>query len=213
VELETTLGFRVGPGGWVLVQGRDYPVPVYVRFRQAPSGRLEVTELYLDGDGRLDPAFLRWLPLVTIEALANDADAREAIVDRLGEPGADLRRLAAYSGGHTFGRRANHWVARSYRAQIQGSDEAQAPMPRRPQWRPTKIEAPLLRLEVPSTVAYPDSFYQAVADAYSFLALASKRPAVELADANGVPPSTTRRWVKEARRRGLLAPGQKGRRG
>jgi transposase-like protein len=86
-------------------------------------------------------------------------------------------------------------------------------MPRRRRWRPQTVPVPDFKLEVPSTVPYPDDFYRRVADAYRFLALVSPRPAVELADANGVPPSTTRRWVKEARRRGVLAPGQKGRRG
>jgi hypothetical protein len=86
-------------------------------------------------------------------------------------------------------------------------------MPKPEPWRPARIEAPPLKFDVPSTVPYPDSFYQAVADAYSFLVMVSPRPSVVLADENGVPVTTTRRWVKEARRRGLLAPGQQGRRG
>jgi hypothetical protein len=217
MELETLLGFQVGPGGWVLVRGRDYPAPVYVRFQRGASGRLEVAELYIDGNGRIDPAFLRWLPLVTLEALANEPDTSEHIASRLGEPGVDLRRLAAHF-AHTWAatrsdRRIDHWVARSYFAQLPGSGEPQAPMPRRRPWQPARVEAPPLTLKVPTTASYPDSFYLAVADAYSYLALISPRPSVELADRNRVPVTTTRRWVKEARRRGLLAPGQKGRRG
>ncbi len=42
---------------------------------------------------------------------------------------------------------------------------------------------------------------------------AINRPAVELAEVNGVPVTTAHRWVKEARRRGFLPPGRKGRRG
>jgi hypothetical protein len=61
--------------------------------------------------------------------------------------------------------------------------------------------------------AKPDWFYERLAAAYSSLALRSNRPAVLLAERNGVPVTTVHRWVKEARRRGFLPPGQKGRRG
>jgi hypothetical protein len=61
--------------------------------------------------------------------------------------------------------------------------------------------------------AKPDWFYERLAVAYSSLALRSNRPAVLLAERNGVPVTTVHRWVKEARRRGFLPPGQKGRRG
>lgn len=60
---------------------------------------------------------------------------------------------------------------------------------------------------------YPDSFYRAVASAYRHLATTSKRPVAELAAANDVPTSTAQRWVKEARRRNLLAPGRPGKAG
>jgi hypothetical protein len=56
-------------------------------------------------------------------------------------------------------------------------------------------------------------FYKRVADVYRELVGWTNRPAVELAEANGVPVTTAHRWVKEARRRGFLPPGQKGRRG
>jgi hypothetical protein len=61
--------------------------------------------------------------------------------------------------------------------------------------------------------AKPDWFYERLAVAYSNLALRSNRPAVLLAERNEVPVTTVHRWVKEARRRGFLPPGQKGRRG
>ena len=68
------------------------------------------------------------------------------------------------------------------------------------------------RLKIPDG-AKPDSFYQQVAKTYSHLARGSNRPAAELAEANEVPVTTAHRWVKEARRRGFLPPGRKGRRG
>jgi transposase-like protein len=39
------------------------------------------------------------------------------------------------------------------------------------------------------------------------------RPVAELAGANEVPVATAQRWVKEARRGGLLAPGRPGKAG
>lgn len=60
---------------------------------------------------------------------------------------------------------------------------------------------------------YSDAFYRAVASAYRHLATTSKRPVADLAEANDVPASTAQRWVKEARRRNLLAPGRPGKAG
>jgi hypothetical protein len=68
------------------------------------------------------------------------------------------------------------------------------------------------RLKIPAGTK-PDSFYRQVAKTYSHLARGSNRPAVELAEVNDVPVTTAHRWVKEARRRGFLPPGRKGRRG
>jgi hypothetical protein len=215
MQLETTGSLTPGYGGWVLFEGRDLPVSTYARFGQAKSGRLEIREVYLASDDHLSAATLRQLPLAWMELFANQPGTRERILRRLDMPGPDLRRLAAHFTTMFPDPRneVRHWVARSFKAQVEGSGEPQAPMRRRKPWRPQVLPAPPLKLAVPSTVPYPDAFYEAVADAYRFLAMATWRPAVELADANGVPATTTRRWIKEARRRGLLAPGQKGRRG
>lgn len=56
----------------------------------------------------------------------------------------------------------------------------------------------------------PD-FYRRAADAYRSAAAESAKPAVVLAEENDVPVETVRRWVKEARRRGFLTGGRKGR--
>ena len=60
---------------------------------------------------------------------------------------------------------------------------------------------------------YPDAFYDSVATAYRSLVANTARPVSELAFANDVPVTTAQRWVKEARRRGLLAPGHPGKAG
>ncbi|HET7416877.1 MAG TPA: hypothetical protein VFJ61_04535 [Solirubrobacterales bacterium] len=60
---------------------------------------------------------------------------------------------------------------------------------------------------------YPNAFYEAVATTYRHLSATSSRPVAALAEANEVPVTTAQRWVKEARRRGLLAPGRPGKAG
>jgi hypothetical protein len=89
------------------------------------------------------------------------------------------------------------------------------------QLHPTAPEAPPrargaaipVRFRTNAVRGYPDAFYDAVASAYRHLATASHRPVVELAAANGVPVTTAQRWIKEARRRELLAPGRPGKAG
>jgi hypothetical protein len=58
-----------------------------------------------------------------------------------------------------------------------------------------------------------DDFYATVASIYRHLAATTHQPVVELAAANEVPRTTAHRWVKEARRRGMLAPGRPGKAG
>lgn len=68
---------------------------------------------------------------------------------------------------------------------------------------------PPMRFQRPGGRA-PDDFYQGVADAFLWLiAAGSHRPAAELASRNGLPVTTVHRWVKEARRRGLLGNGER----
>lgn len=59
----------------------------------------------------------------------------------------------------------------------------------------------------------PETFYGQVADAYRLAAAETTRPAVLLAEVARVPVGTARRWINEARRRGFLPKGQRGRAG
>lgn len=59
----------------------------------------------------------------------------------------------------------------------------------------------------------PDRFYEDIATEYLDLARSSRRPAADLADEHEVPVTTVHRWIKEARRRGHLAPGRPGKAG
>ena len=59
----------------------------------------------------------------------------------------------------------------------------------------------------------PDRFYADIAGEYQDLTRTSNRPAADLADRHDVPVTTAHRWIKEARRRGLLAPARPGKAG
>lgn len=59
----------------------------------------------------------------------------------------------------------------------------------------------------------PEEFYARVAEAYREYAPRTRAPAREIAVEAGVPVTTAHRWIGEARRRGLLPLGRKGRAG
>lgn len=59
----------------------------------------------------------------------------------------------------------------------------------------------------------PEKFYRQVALAYRQYAIETKAPARAIADEAQVPVTTVHRWIREARQRGFLPPGRKGRAG
>lgn len=75
------------------------------------------------------------------------------------------------------------------------------------------IKAPTtrsLRLRIPAGTKRPDSFYKKVAELYTALtASGTHKPAQVIAEANDVPVTTVRRWIKEARARKVLAPADR----
>ncbi len=60
---------------------------------------------------------------------------------------------------------------------------------------------------------YPDRFYREVAGFYMARLEEGNNPAPELAEATGKPIATVRRWVAEARVRGYLPKGRRGKAG
>lgn len=70
-----------------------------------------------------------------------------------------------------------------------------------------------VRVRPPKKAPYPDAFYKRVAAAYNRLVADGQQPAPIIAEANGVPISSVHGWVKEARRRGALPTGRKGKAG
>jgi hypothetical protein len=77
-----------------------------------------------------------------------------------------------------------------------------------------RVRNPTMRLRIPGGGKKPDKFYAQVAAAYRWLAEnGSRRPALDIAERNGVAVTTVHRWIAEARRRGILEPGVRGRAG
>lgn len=187
---------------------------VFLRFAVAPTGRLSIAEVFVAAPTGLQGEVVRRLTLGRWEAWANDPAhgwLRE-IVER-SAPGfnpcdpADRAQMSTYApmllgvdlGGVLSG-------------PLDVSEgEPTAAVVRRSEKRPTKRQ---LRLPDPGqgVTRKGDDFYRKVATAYSRAAVHG-RPAVQLAEANDVPVTTVHRWVKEARRRSLLAPGERRKRG
>jgi hypothetical protein len=174
-------------GGWVRYYDEVHPEPVWVRVQPTPEGRLIIRELYLNAD--------------------NDLGSERIDSDQ-------LRRLSPAR----IEARLNGPASKALILERLG----QAPGPKEPRG-PAK-PSPMIRGEVSYSVIggglhpppgrpRPDSFYQDVAKEYLHAASVNARPAVVLAAGAEVPVSTMHGWIKEARRRGFLPPGQKGRRG
>jgi transposase-like protein len=175
---------------------QDPPLPasVLVRVAAVADGRLVLTGLRIEGEPTAQ--ILRSIPVGRIEAAAN---AQLTAVDDAVVPAAVLRRRPS--------------AAHQPQASEQGWDTTS---PARAQARPTEPAGTVLELAQQrggTRRRHPDDFYRHVAAAYLSLAQASSRPAAELAEANGVPVSTTHRWIKEARHRGFLPPGRPGKAG
>ena len=190
-EWENVVGpwvYKPVQGGWMLADAA-HGERFAVRFAPDDQGRLEPVELRLDSGTPIDTSLLRRLPLAHMRVFANAViDYREQLANQQGPMNVP-----------TSGRATDPLDRTAY---------PQAMQPGHPHPKQNVRK----RLKVPAG-AKGDGFYRQIASVYSALAAASNRPAVELAAANNVPVTTAHRWVKEARRRGFLPPGQKGRRG
>lgn len=215
----------LGNGGWVRASYMDDQLHAYARFANV-GGRLELVEQYLrrpDGGPLRSPerAAVQWGRLATIVNLPR---IRPRVEFLLQLPGPDLARAAA-AFRTTYGAKADHWLANMLHAQIQGGapqapwpdpGRARAPVPgggparERDTLDPRAAALPTGALEVPTNRPYPVSFYEHVAQAYEELKGAGVAPNSAMAAANKVPKTTADRWVREARRRGLLGTAPRG---
>jgi hypothetical protein len=124
---------------------------------------------------------------------------------------ADLRRLPL--GRLETAVNASH-ISRRLRASIAagGTGPENAPDPGKLKFGEGRIGPITIRLpplKVPAgTAKRPDRFYADVVNHYHVKALETSGPAEALATEVGVPTSTVHRWLREARRRGLMATGK-----
>jgi ABC-type amino acid transport substrate-binding protein len=166
------------------VEYRTEDADLYLRF-QDRDGRLRVFEMVWAPDAPITGDTLRALQLGRIEAAVNRPALAENLRASLDRPGPDLRRALSRDVKQV----SSHAVVPRYEV---------APVVPVPEGRGK----------------YPDSFYRRVADRYSALQASGERDvARQIADANEVPLTTVHRWVKEARRRGFLPPGRRGKAG
>jgi len=178
-------GAWVAPDGWASTKTED-GVEVHVRVRQGPDGRLVVTGVLVEADEVTTDTLRQVQPTRVLAGVGTQPSSRFANV-RVTADGL----LEAYSHADdsdtTLGAlraRATHKLLAAKREVVGRPDGAA-----------------------------PDDFYRRFAATYRSAATESSKPAVILAGENSVPVETVRRWIKEARRRGHLEPGRKGRAG
>jgi len=196
-----------GHGGWFRFSVPGEPL-TYVRFAPNEIGRWVVVELYTTvtptSEDQLDLTF-HPRAITTLETFANRPDTREAL-ERDTSPGPDLRRLASHFAATWT--KPTHWVAASYLAQFPRSGVRQAPMGPEPDVvaRPRRVPACVTPKE-----GLTDAFLRQVAEAYDIAVSLGRHPAPAIADVSMVEPSTVRKWVYIARKRGIMSRGQQGR--
>jgi hypothetical protein len=191
---------QVSDGGWILV---GYPAPGHrldLRYEEREDSRLRFVELLLSDPDGLSGKALRNLPLGAWEAQINAPEMAALLRRRLAEGGEVSHSDLPFK---------RDMMTMDLGPMPRGADDAALEL-----HFGTAVAIPVEpELDLGGAASQagkrPDAFYRAVADAYSWLAGHGRRPAVELAEINGVPPTTVHRWIKEARRRGLLGPGRR----
>ncbi len=162
---------------------------VRLRVRDDPGGRLVIYKLAVEaydsliGPGSIAPTTLRDVALGRVEGLINSPAWSSAV----------RASIECADSGPDF------------------SPEGCPPelAQRRAEALPLRHQPQSYRIEVPDERVRGDDFYRQVADVYSTAYQVTKRPAVEIAEASGVAVTTVHRWLKEARRRGVLAPARR----
>ncbi|MFI0354485.1 hypothetical protein [Actinomadura sp. 9N407] len=158
---------------------------LHVRVKLTDTGRFKITDLYMHG-AEVSAEALRAVSVSRLEAAINAPTSQEK--------GA----LDAWAQGGK-GHQADDDLT------LPALRERAVKVAERQQRRARKLGRP--------TGENPDQFYREVAFAYSELARTTRAPAKTLAEESEVPTTTVHRWVREARQRGFLPPGEKGRAG
>lgn len=183
------LRFRRG-NGWATFDPHPDPGPLVQLRVGEERQRFVVLEVHIVAGSSTDPEVtgttLRSIPLGAIERAINGPGVRDRVEAHVRSPGPTYTPS-------DFGP-----ARRSFADLLAEIEEHPS--------RPSRV------LTIPKKKPRPDEFYASVAELYTWLAGpgGSRRPAVDIAHDNDVPASTVHRWLREARARGLMAPGQRG---
>jgi len=184
-------------GGWLGIGGRTGTKnhDLLVRVSPDETGRYRVRELFLSDTGEpITADRLRGVRLGAIETVVNLPFEHSAITERI-----HLEPPFGAPGSEGF----FEWGPSQPRGRPISAEELRVRQQRQP--------PPLV---MPAGRGYPDSFYGEVAKTYrAAMRSDNHAPVVAVAESAGVPRSTAGRWVKEARRRGLLGEAQPGKAG
>jgi len=194
---------RIVPIGaaWYEVVVDEPDLRVMVRLSLAPTGRLAVVELVIGRWPGVTADGLRAIPIGKVESWANGAARDELLAD------LDKRQGLSEADRDEADRLAR--MRPSFGEPPPGAVAATEEFIERISAKPVRSRMRKKTLEVPEGQPKPDRFYRDLARLYEDLALDTPRPAAVIAEANGVPVRRVHGWVKEARRRGLLAPGER----
>lgn len=213
-------------GGWVVVDGiRQLTGPLYLRFRRAADGRLQISEMYLDASqsegASIASSDVRELPLSQMEAFANvHADK---VMRHANKPAPDLSTLASY-----FDTRLNtatwadprdkpSWavlalasqVPELVRGEVDGPEVIPAERKLPGRWH-VADDRDYMLMSGP-TDGLTDEFLRNVARAYAAAVARGERPNKAIAEQTGYDIKSAQRWVYTARQRGIMPRGRQGR--
>ncbi|MDQ6853363.1 MAG: hypothetical protein M3046_06675 [Actinomycetota bacterium] len=207
--------FVIGRGGWLRVEGPDLPVVLYVKVvADERTGRFGISELHIAGAEPLTVEGLRAVPLARLEAAVNEPWMAGTLRDALRQPetleAAELpgAALSTVVWEPPADEEPQTLIGSGVSAEGKGGSFA-AYYSNEAMVVTFPAESPSLKLKVPKTRKRPDEFYAEVAAAFSMAAATGSKPAVRIARANRQPVSTVHRWIKEARRRGLMTPARR----
>ena len=177
---------------WVGVRDPKVERPFLAKIKKAADGRLEVVASYF-------PEFPRgsWGPLTNEVSRAVSYTRVEAVINQRPEVAKVLDILRKFAKPLDLEALGERFFDR-----LQKEEE-----------RVERQRRKSLRLPIPETKRFPDSFYERLAEAYLDLVGQGEAPIVALAEANERPYKTVAAWVREARRRGQLPAGRPGRAG
>lgn len=169
------------------------------------DGRWLITDVYIHGPG-LTATDLQAVPLTKLNLVMNLVghwnDGAIMDPDDIAGVHNDLAGNAGYGQAVTYDPEADEPTLAELRDL---AADAPPELPKIPTDERPKLTRP--------DGTDPDGFAARVAAAYREYVQTTRSPAVEIAREAGVPVGTVRGWIREARRRGKLPEGRKGKAG